>query len=347
MEVEELRKLLKNSKDKFSILTDKSILAKYKIENGNLFGLINDFLNDEEKLKILHDPNFISEHELIAYQIVKIIETLSEENKEQLLKDREYIDGLELKNYHISGLTAGLESDEVKEELIDLYEFHISQVMDIVTTFQDEKKFETLKQDKYQFEKEKIPMVLSSMGANKIISLYKEEKEFFEKNEMNLYKIVKMFRNEEQLEFIEKMEQLELDISERRKILVSLNEKVKGEIDTSKFPKEYITALTMKVGKPFSKDGLSGKIIVDFKKRLEIYKGLDELITIYPMKVLPKNKDKLLKLCELCPNIVIQDELGLTPSVGSEYKNGEIWIDSVLSRNKRRLVRYSKNSIYR
>lgn len=48
------------------------------------------------------------------------------------------------------------------------------------------------------------------------------------------------------------------------------------------------------------------------------------------MEISSKEKLKLLKLCEICPEINMQDNIGLGQSTAKEYRNAEIWIDSIL-----------------
>ena len=90
--------------------------------------------------------------------------------------------------------------------------------------------------------------------------------------------------------------------------------------------KEYIEIKTKTSGK------MVGKIEVDFDS-VEKYKDLDELIDIEPQELSEEEKQKLLDLIEICPNLNIVDfKFGKHISNGKEYLKGEEWIDSVLEK---------------
>lgn len=73
-----------------------------------------------------------------------------------------------------------------------------------------------------------------------------------------------------------------------------------------------------------------GEIIIDFNKDLEEYRGLDELISVEPMNLPEEERKKLLKLCNICPNMKILDDFKMKASTASEYVNGEKHIEEIL-----------------
>ena len=133
-----------------------------------------------------------------------------------------------------------------------------------------------------------------------------------------------------QLDFISKMEEMNLSLVEKRKILATLEDETKREIDTSNFPPEYVTDIEMQINHDVHNRNTYGQIMIDFDKDLEIYRGLDELITINPMNMPEKYKQKIIKLCEICPQISVMDNLEKSISTGEEYIRGEAWIESIL-----------------
>ena len=82
MDINDLRKLLEESADKVSILTDKSELKKYKFSIAELIELINTSFNDKEKASILSYNIFTGIFNR------EIIDTISDEKiKLQVVRD--------------------------------------------------------------------------------------------------------------------------------------------------------------------------------------------------------------------------------------------------------------------
>ncbi len=59
MNAQDLRKLLEQTDNKFSVFASRETLIKYDFNAKELVNLINDFLSDEEKLRIFEYPHFI------------------------------------------------------------------------------------------------------------------------------------------------------------------------------------------------------------------------------------------------------------------------------------------------
>ena len=71
-------------------------------------------------------------------------------------------------------------------------------------------------------------------------------------------------------------------------------------------------------------------VIIDFEKDTNSYRGLDKLIHINPKGLSVEEKEKFLQICGICPEIQINDDIGLSSSTAVEYKNAEEWIATVL-----------------
>lgn len=237
-----------------------------------------------------------------------------------------------LEEYQIVSLISSLESEELKLEMIDIYNLPQHQIIDIIKTFSDKSKISIVFENPYEFDRYDFEIIISSLSADGLVNFIKDNKQFFTQNHINIYKITKSLDKEKQLDFVSKFEDIGLSIEEKRAILVTLSKEAKKEIDISKLPPEYVTAIEIQINEDIDKDNINtyGKIIMDFNKDLEIYRGLDELIYINPMKIPTTDKQKILQLCKICPNMRIEDNIGLTASTAEEYKNGEIWIESVL-----------------
>lgn len=393
MNAEELKNLLENSSNKFSVFEDRSILAQYNLKLSQLLNLINEFLTDKEKeklfelehvkklsshikssiiklisddkikfgfiensdmisefsddeiksivetlgdygkMQILHKPEFLERYNIKNYQLNKMIKSLGDESKQKLLEDKKFIqEDLNLEQYDISELIASLNDEKLKLDNIDAYQLSKNQIVNVLKTFSDESKQTYLLENKFEFNKYDLQSICATLSIETLVNFIKENKEFFVKNEISPYQVIRSIEDKKQLEIIQNLENMELDIAEKRKILATLKPKTKASIDTSNFPLEYISAIEMQINDDIKEISAFGKIIIDFDKDLEEYRGLDELIAINPMKISNEDKAKLLQLCEICPEINVIDEIGLSPSTSREYREAEIWIDSILEK---------------
>lgn len=377
MNAQDLRKRLEDTNDKFNILEDTNIFAKYKMKVYELIDLVRDFLSDEQKAKlfelehfkklsshikariievisddniklailendnivsefenyevmsivdslgeegrvqILHKVDFIQKHDISSYNIQKIMKSLSEEKKRELLIDKDLVEQkLQLDKYEVSELVTGIKDEEIKLDMIDIYEFKNYQIVNILKTFSDESKTSIILEDQYEFNDTDLKKIISTLSVDALVDFIRDNKQFLVQNDINVYEITKSLSKENQLNFVSKMEEIGLNIEEKKKILLTLSKETKNDIDTSKFPLEYVTAIELQISDKFSDFGSYGKIIIDFNKDLEIYRGLDEIICINPMNISTEDKQKLLQLCEICPKISINDDIGLAPSTG-------------------------------
>ena len=370
MNIEELRKLLENSNDKFNILSNSNILSQYNIKDDELLDLIKDFLTDEQKLKLLYDldislgikpfylmhitcsldddykmqllqnPNFFKEHHIESTYIWQIIVFLNEDdNKQKLLYNIDLIKNeLLLENNHITEIISTLKNDNIKADMIKLYELYELEGLQILGTFNDKNIIAILFENKYNFESEfnmdsySIFYLLSKLNTDSLINIINNNKDFLIKNNIEPYHITRRFSKEKQLDFISKLNEIDLRIGEKRRILATLEEETKKEIDTSKFPKDYITAIEQKVDNSYSNYITIDKIIVNLDGDLKRYSDLDELLYINPMDLSKENKSKFLDLCEICPKIIIYDDMEYGTSTVEEYKYAEIWIESIIQK---------------
>ena len=307
MNVQDLRSVLENSSDKFNILTDETVLSQYTLNVRELVELIDDFLSDEQKVQLLHIPDLLEKLYIVPTRIVIL---LSEEKQIEVLADKDFVQNeLHISRTNIFEFILGFENEQIKLEMLELYEFSKDQI---------ERSLNILK-----------------FYSRISIDVIKKNAQFFTQNGISIYEITKDFDKEMQLDFINKMEEMNLSLVEKRKILATLSDETKHEIDTSNFPPEYVTAIEMQINHDVINHDVHnrntyGQIMIDFDKDLEIYRGLDELITIYPMNMPEKYKQKTIQLCEICPQISVMDNLRKSRSTGEEYIRGEAWIESIV-----------------
>ena len=304
MNVQDLRSVLENSSDKFNILTDETVLSQYTLNVRELVELIDDFLSDEQKVQLLHIPDLLEKLYIVPTRIVRL---LSKEKQIEVLADKDFIQNeLHISRTDIFEFILGFENEQIKLEMLELYEF----------------------------SKDEIERILNILKFNSRISIdiIKKNAQFFTQNGISVYEITEYLDKEMQLDFINKMEEMNLSLVEKRKILATLEDETKREIDTSNFPPEYVTAIEMQINHDVHNRNTYGQIMIDFDKDLEIYRGLDELITINPMNMPEKYKQKIIQLCEICPQISVMDNLRKekSRSTGEEYIRGEAWIESIL-----------------
>ena len=109
MNIDDLKRRLEKAENKIELIKDKNIVSKYCIQTWQIMQLIIDFLGDEDKKNLLEDKDFIES-------------------------------SLGLKSYEIANLIEKLNSQEVKEVMIEKYNLKDIQIVGIIRTFSDEKK---------------------------------------------------------------------------------------------------------------------------------------------------------------------------------------------------------------
>ena len=257
----------------------------------------------DDKYNILTDRNILSEYNISNYELTSLITRfLTNNQKVSLLQDTDF--ALEkLTIPYIKDIVMGLNvDDKIKIDIIKSYDFDIHQINNILTSF----------------------------SVDSLVDLF-SNKDFLDKYKVQPYKVTRFLTFEKQLEFLSRFEELDLNLAEKRKILATLSKDVKDNIDTSNFSEEYITAIEIQVNYDFNyNNNLYYKFMIDFNSDLEKYRGLDELIFINPMNISTEDRTKMLELCKICPNVKVNDNIGLGQSTAEEYINAEKWIESVI-----------------
>lgn len=199
-------------------------------------------------------------------------------------------------------------------------------------TCSDDTKKRVLKSKLYNLGNSSIAAILSSFSIEELINFLKTDRNILDENGMKLYEVTSLLSDKKQLQFVSRINELDLNQKERRLIIVELHNKVKAKLDTSKLPEDCLNAVNIQIIEELSDTINYGNIIVDFNQDIEIYRDLDELMYINPMNFSDEQKVKFLKLCEICPKMKIQDGLKISTSTVEEYKNSEKWISDLIEK---------------
>lgn len=256
-------------------------------------------LEDEEKVEIIMDTTFI---------------------REEMSKAMFDFDFINLIN--------GLTSDILKSQIIERMKLNDSDKRKIIVSFSKEGKIKAII-DGIISEEYEIKRVLETLDVESLVFVFKEYRSALKKNGIQPFEIIKELDGEQQKVFVESfLEKSDLSDDDKKRILVFLNEDIKGTIDTSKFSDEYMNALELQT------DG--NKIVIDLDRKTEDYSGYDDLIYIWPEKYSEEQREKFVKLCQVCPDLSVYSKKfsGICMSTGKEYIEGEKWIQSIIDKLK-------------
>ncbi len=245
--------------------------------------------------------DFVEKHQIDTYNLKNTISSMIDEEKEELLMDIDLIkNNLHLEEFEIVELIKEISNGKSKINIL----------------------LKNSELDKY-YKME----ILKSLETKILGEFLVEHKEFCSENDIQPYEIIRKLEPEEQKSFAENLEHINLTLNEKKEILATLEANVKQNINTTNLPKEYKSALSIQTTEYF------GSVILDLERELEDYRGLDNLISIDPEQFTEEQRNKFIKICDICPNLQvinrINDILECT-STASEYKEGEKWINSII-----------------
>ena len=308
------------------ILSNDTIMNGFK--NYQIVDIVLK-INDSAKIQLLYNQDFIEKHQIGDYELNKIISSLSDGAKVEILRDTELIvNELHLGNYQIAELVKGLSDEDAKKTMLELYELPNYLKADIINTFNSDSKLDILLK-KDDFNKDDRMKILQSLNIETLCEFLKQHKTFCSDNDIYPYEIICKLDAEKQKDFITKLEDINLTLNEKKEILAMLKAEVKEGVDTTNFPEEYKTALSMQT----TEYGGIGSI--DFERAFEDYRGLDNLIIISPEEFTEEQRTKFMELCDICPNIqgvsILYDSVKYV-STASEYKKAEEWIASIIDK---------------
>ena len=288
-------------------------------------------MNDSLKKQLLYNQDFIEKYQINNRDLSRIVFSLSDSVKVEILHDTDLITNqLHLKDYKIAELIKELSDEDVKKTMVEKYELPGFLIIDILDTLNNDSRIDLLLK-KDNLKKSDRIKILQSLDIETLSNFLKQHKDFCSEKDIHPYKIISKLDAEQQKEFITKLEDTDLTLSEKREILATLKEEVKQSIDTKNFPEEYKTALSIQTTK---NDEIAS---IDFERSLEDYRGLDRLMRINPENFTEEQRAIFMKLCDICPDLKVvnttRDSVEFT-STASEYKEAEEWISSIIEKLK-------------
>lgn len=316
------------------LISDEHIILQI-INNDNIMNGFESYqivdimkkISDIGKQQLLYNQEFIEKYQIASYELEEIISSLTEEARAEILMDIDLIrNKLHLEDFQVTKLVERLSSEEAKDKAIGIYKFDNYQKKGILKTYSNRRKLDALMQEK-DFNKLDIIDILQTLDIEVLSEFLIEHKEFCNENQILPYEVVKSLDEDQQMEFVVKLEKMSLTLNEKREILAVLNTEVKQNLDTTNFPEEYKSAINIQTTE------YGGRVILDLERNLEDYRGLDNLMRINPEEFTEEQKTKFIKLCDICPNMTVLSTLNNTVTFDSnatEYKEAEEWIKSII-----------------
>ena len=385
MDANDLKKLLEESDNKLGIFASVALLRKYKFNAQELFNMISTFLSDDEKLKLfdythfnqfpaiiksgiiktasdeniilqmltndiitnnfdnyqlmtiiedlsdsskvelLHNQSFITKHNFLDYQLTSIITNLTDKGKSEILIDVDLVKNiLHLSDTRITDLAKNLSNDNEKDTVIQKYKLDGFYKKQLLKSCSNNHKVSILLKEKDFTNYDRIDL-LQTLDTKTLSDFLSEHKKFCSEVNLHPYQIICNLSAEQQKEFIKNIENINLTLKEKKEIIATLKDDVKQSINTDKLPEIYKPLLE------FRSD--YDRIILDFERNPKDYKDLDNLIVVNPENFTEEQRKKFMKLCDICPDLKVENTLLKTVpyySTGSEYKEAEEWISSII-----------------
>lgn len=287
-------------------------------------------LNDESKIYVLNSPDILKKFDVASYEARGIIEAMSNANRIMILSNKELMGQLRISNYEIVRLISGLENDEDKFKIAEQYELSQYETVEIIKSCSDEKKKSVILEDKTeQLDRHYLLNIMSSFELDMAIYFINNQQEFLASRNIKPFQLIKRMTPEKQLQLVERIDEMDLPEREKRRIYASLENETKQKIDVNKVNEKYRKLIEMKLSEEFQ---TRGQIIPQLSGDLSQYQDLDELLSINPLEMVKSDDDRqlLIQLCKICPDMNVEDNIHLAASSGEEYIKGEEWVDIVL-----------------
>lgn len=318
--------LVSSDKIMLQMLSDEEIMkdmADYQVVD-----IIKKMSNNAKK-QLLHNQVFIEKYQIPDYELRNIVASLPPEEKAELLLDSNLMTNiLNLADFQIVELVKELPSEELKDRIIETYQFKEYHRAEILKTYNSKHKIEALLESE-DINSFYIIDILKTLDTESLSEFFREHRDFCDKAGIQPYDIIHRLEAKQQKDFIENLENAGLTLEEKREILAILKPEVKESIDRDNLPDEYKAPLTMQTISEYTV-----KIAVDLDRSLEDYRGLDNLISINPEEFTEEQKTAFMKLCDICPNLEVISNLNKDVayfSTASEYREAEEWISHVIS----------------
>ena len=317
------------SKDRLTILRKEKIVDNL----GDYLTSIIIALDDREKVELLQDKEFWKNHSIEDLNIKGIFGSLEEKSKEQILKNPDILTNtLGVDILDIASLINTLKNEDSRESLLNVYDFSRWEKIEIIKNFSSEKKRNILLSNN-ELKKDEVISILQSFDFQGLSEFYEQNKDLFAQKQIEFFEVTKGMPEDQQKRILENIMSLNLDLEDKKKILATIDPKVKMTVNIGQIPQELQGSFKIKYDKEEDKIG------VDFNSdfNVEDYKGLDDYISINPERFNEEQRERLKKLCLICPNMEVLnllDSYKSFTSKGIEYLQGEKWIEEVLKKIK-------------
>lgn len=278
-------------------------------------------LGDEQRKQILYDGEFFKKYKFNQFDIEDIVFSLHDKYKNEAAMDNNLlVDTLHFSDSGIIMLYNQIQNEEAKVYMLEKYDFLRYMEDAILREFSNESKLKILLND--GLTKDERISLLKPLDARSLGEFLKDYMEMCKQMDIKPYEIIKELDTEKQKCFIDNLEDFDFTLDAKRCIFASLNPEVKEKIDINNLPNAYKTAISINTNS------------LDFNRSLEDYRGLDDSMVINPEKYSKEQRKKLFELCDICPNMKIANHLANSSnnfySSVDEYKEAEMWIDSVI-----------------
>ena len=349
--VREIFKVISDKELAYGLIKDcKDIKRVHKNDVDNLVRT----LDDNKKIDLLKDENFVKVFDYNKFDFKKVILSLSNEMQLELLSNTELLESLKCGNFERIQDENGMYKSVFKElvpisreigtiaEILSDVKCPDEQRLELaskngITGYQLEAVCERLSEDKVidivlngtegleVGERRTLMRSLSAEGLFNVLSnnfdkLYDTFGDY-------LYNAIGTF-NIENLEFLfSKIDELNINESTKRKLVGCLSRSNSEEIDVSFIPERLREIAKLERSDSIAEYGIR----YDEKLDPSIYKDLDQFIVVNPMYFNDAQKRQLIDLITICPDIRLRDDIGISSSTPQEYISGEIWINEVLS----------------
>ena len=297
---------INNSELKLATLLNPKITKN--IPSYSLARIIST-LEDPELIFIIRDENYLRTNKLLGTVHKQIMyEGLSDLGKQSVLRDKKLVEkDLGLTRKDMPDFVASLETEVAKDTFIEMYKIEKRHIPKIIDNLSDKRKKEIIEENKYNLSKEDLVQIVSTMTADAIIDILKNNREMVESEYAPFYVF-------------------ESKLSQDKK------DRIYNEIDKLGFSEKDRRISEVFLGKDKDLQVEYGKILFNPEaKDFSIYQNLDEFIYVNPMQLTKEQREEVYGLKMYCPNVKIRNDTAIGESTIDEFIEGEEWIDEVIS----------------
>ncbi len=318
---------------KMAFLHDDELLEKNQVQKYQIVSIAT-LLSDEGKMAFLHETDYMEKYEIEGFNRAKIMKSLDPNNLEEFLKNPELLRDIFGDSFssRIVELLEDYPDEDKKIEYARQLGVNGSGIAKLLTDCSDRKKEEEIfKEGKYSSYD--YASIIGSMDPKELVDFYSRNLQMFQERKIELHDALFYFSEKQQLDLANDLNNHPIPERDKLRVLVKLNEKVKDQIDRSSLTECERQALDIIIQEFDFAVKDSGYINIDWEHENDFakYECFDDFIAVRPQAIPAQYRSKVLELGKHCPNISIRDNIGLGDSTFEEYREGQAWIDQVLS----------------